>query len=209
MRELVLNVIAKYGYYGVGFLIFLENVFPPLPSEVILLFGGFMVGYAELNLIIMVLFATLGSLLGALVLYYIGSFFSVIKIKKIVNGKAGKILRLKEEDIDKANIWVEKKNNKAVFLCRFLPIVRSLISIPAGMSKMNIGGFCLYTFIGSFIWNIALICIGDKVGKNWEVVSEFFNDYSFLVIVTSTILAIILLITFYINRIKKQKDNFN
>lgn len=138
MQELIIGVMSKFGYLGVFLLILIENIFPPIPSEVILLFGGFMVGSFNLNMIFMIIASTLGSLVGAIILYYVGYILNKDVLKKITKGKIGKILKLKEEDIDSADKWFLNKGKNSVFLCRFVPIVRSLISIPAGMSKMPI-----------------------------------------------------------------------
>ena len=100
MEEIILSIMNQFGYIGVLLLIAIENVFPPIPSEVILLFGGFMTTYTELNVIGMIIFSTLGSLIGAIVLYYIGKILNKERLKKIVSGKVGKILRLKNEDIE-------------------------------------------------------------------------------------------------------------
>ena len=134
MQEMVLSIMEQFGYFGVFFLIAVENIFPPIPSEVILLFGGFMTTFTKLSVVGVIIAATLGSLLGAIVLYFIGKILNKERLKRIVSGKIGKVLRLKESDIDKADHWFDTKGNKTVFFCRFIPIVRSLISIPAGMS---------------------------------------------------------------------------
>ena len=168
MQEFIIEMMNNFGYFGIFFLIALENVFPPIPSEVILLFGGFMTTYTKLNIAIVIIAATLGSLLGAIVLYYIGKILNKERLKKIVSGKIGKILRLKEEDIEKADIWFDTKGQKTVFFCRFIPIVRSLISIPAGMSEMKMQKFLIYTTIGSLIWNTVLTIAGSVASQNWE-----------------------------------------
>ena len=144
MEQIIINIMEQVGYLGVFLLIAIENIFPPIPSEVILVFGGFMTTYTSLNIPIMILAATLGSLLGAIVLYYIGKIFNKERLKRIVNGKIGKVLRLKASDIEKADKWFDTKGNKTVFFCRFIPIVRSLISIPAGMSEMPMQKFLLF-----------------------------------------------------------------
>ena len=183
MQEFIISLMGQFGYFGVFFLIALENVFPPIPSEVILLFGGFMTTYTSLNIALMVVAATLGSLLGAIVLYYIGKILNKERLKKIVSGKVGKVLRLKEKDIDMADQWFDTKGNKTVFFCRFIPIVRSLISIPAGMSEMPMAKFLLYTTVGSAIWNTVLIVIGNRVGENWESILGVFDQYSHIVLI--------------------------
>ena len=115
MQEIILSVMGKYGYVGVFLLIMIENVFPPIPSEVILLFGGFMTTYTKLSIFGMVVASTLGSLFGAIILYYIGKIFNKDRLKKIISGKLGKILRLKVSDIDNADNWFDNKGNKTVF----------------------------------------------------------------------------------------------
>lgn len=188
MQELIISIMNQYGYFGVFFLIAIENIFPPIPSEVILLFGGFMTTYSKMSIIGVIISSTLGSLLGGIILYYIGKILNKERLKKIVRGKTGKILRLKEKDIDKADEWFDTKGNKTVFYCRFVPILRSLISIPAGMSEMEIPKFLIYTTAGSAIWNTILTIIGNKVGKNWESIVEIFDKYSHITLIVLIIL---------------------
>lgn len=205
MQEFIISLMGQFGYFGVFFLIALENVFPPIPSEVILLFGGFMTTYTSLNIALMVVAATLGSLLGAIVLYYIGKILNKERLKKIVSGKVGKVLRLKEKDIDMADHWFDTKGNKTVFFCRFIPIVRSLISIPAGMSEMPMAKFLLYTTIGSAIWNTVLIVIGNRVGENWESILGVFDQYSHIVLILLILIFVLFIVWFYTKKQKKKK----
>ena len=205
MQEFIISLMGQFGYFGVFFLIALENVFPPIPSEVILLFGGFMTTYTSLNIALMVVAATLGSLLGAIVLYYIGKILNKERLKKIVSGKVGKVLRLKEKDIDMADHWFDTKGNKTVFFCRFIPIVRSLISIPAGMSEMPMAKFLLYTTVGSAIWNTVLIVIGNRVGENWESILGVFDQYSHIVLILLILIFVLFIDWFYTKKQKKKK----
>ena len=197
MQEFILSMMDKFGYLGVFVLIAIENIFPPIPSEVILLFGGFMTTNTSLNVVFMIIAATLGSLLGAIVLYYIGKIFNKERLKRIVSGKIGKVLRLKEKDIDKADEWFDNKGNITVFFCRFVPIVRSLISIPAGMSEMPMLKFLIYTIVGSAIWNTVLIVLGNRVGENWESILGIFDRYSHIVVIVLIIIFVGFLIWFY------------
>ena len=205
MQEFIISLMGQFGYFGVFFLIALENVFPPIPSEVILLFGGFMTTYTRWNIALMVVAATLGSLLGAIVLYYIGKILNKERLKKIVSGKVGKVLRLKEKDIDMADHWFDTKGNKTVFFCRFIPIVRSLISIPAGMSEMPMAKFLLYTTVGSAIWNTVLIVIGNRVGENWESILGVFDQYSHIVLILLILIFVLFIVWFYTKKQKKKK----
>ena len=188
MQDFILMVMNQFGYIGVFLLIAIENIFPPIPSEVILLFGGFMTTYTRLNVVGMIIAATLGSLIGAIVLYYIGKIFNKERLKKIISGKIGKVLRLKAKDIDNADKWFDTKGNKTVFFCRFVPIVRSLISIPAGMSEMEIPKFLMYTVLGSLIWNTVLIVVGSIVGENWTDILSIMDNYSHIVLILLVII---------------------
>lgn len=205
MQQFILHIIEQFGYFGVFFLILIENVFPPIPSEVILLFSGFFSSYTSLSVFYMILASTLGSFLGAIILYYIGKIFNKERLKKIVNGRLGKILFLKENDIDKADEWFDNKGNKSVFFCRFVPIVRSLISIPAGMSEMPMGKFIIYTICGSMIWNTVLICLGYRLGSNWEYVLTMLDKYQIIVIVILVIIFGYVIIKFYRKKRKSKK----
>ncbi len=204
MQQLILSIMNKFGYLGVFLLIAIENIFPPIPSEVILLFGGFMTTYTKLNVIGMVIASTLGSVVGAIVLYYIGKIFNKERLKKILSGKIGKIIRLKNSDIDNADHWFDTKGNKTVFFCRFIPIVRSLISIPAGMSEMPMTKFLLYTTCGSAIWNIVLVVIGSMVGENWTSILNIFDTYSHIVVILLVIIFVVAIYIFYKKRLKKK-----
>ncbi len=204
MEQIIINIMEQVGYLGVFLLIAIENIFPPIPSEVILVFGGFMTTYTSLNIPIMILAATLGSLLGAIVLYYIGKIFNKERLKRIVNGKIGKVLRLKASDIEKADKWFDTKGNKTVFFCRFIPIVRSLISIPAGMSEMPMQKFLLYTISGSLIWNTVLIIVGSIVGDKWETIVGYLDNFSNIILIILVIIFVVAMYYWFVIRKKKQ-----
>lgn len=203
MQETIIQIMNQFGYFGVFFLIAIENIFPPIPSEVILLFGGFMTTMSKLTMIGVIIASTLGSIVGAIILYYIGKILNKERLKKIVKGKVGKILRLKEKDIDKADNWFDTKGNKTVFFCRFVPILRSLISIPAGMSEMPIPKFLIYTAIGSAIWNTVITIVGSIVGENWEKVLDIFDKYSHLTLIILIVLFILFAFIFFKKRKKE------
>ena len=202
MQEFIIQVIENFGYIGITLLIAIENIFPPIPSEVILAFGGFMTTKTSLTILGVVISATIGSTLGAIILYYIGRVLNKDRIENIVSGKVGQILRLKAEDIEKAHKWFNKKGQKTVFICRFIPVVRSLISIPAGMSKMEFHKFILYTVIGSSIWNILLTILGKQLGDSWEKVVYIFSEFSHIVLIALILILIAGIIWFYKNKKK-------
>ena len=203
MQDLIIEIMNNFGYIGVFLLIAIENVFPPIPSEVILLFGGFMTTFTNMNIIGVIIASTLGSLLGAIILYYIGKILNKERLKKIITSKPGKLLRLTTEDIDKADKWFDTKGNKTVFFCRFIPVIRSLISIPAGMSEMPMKKFLIYTTAGSLIWNSALTIAGSIVGENWTDILEIMDQYSHIIVILLAILFVIAIIIFYTKRRKK------
>lgn len=203
MQDLIIEIMNNFGYIGVFLLIAIENVFPPIPSEVILLFGGFMTTFTNMNIIGVIIASTLGSLLGAIILYYIGKILNKERLKKIITSKPGKLLRLTTEDIDKADKWFDTKGNKTVFFCRFIPVIRSLISIPAGMSEMPMKKFLIYTTAGSLIWNSALTIAGSIVGENWTDILEIMDQYSHIIVIALAVLFIIALIIFYSKKRKK------
>ncbi len=167
----------QFGYFGVFLLIMIENVFPPIPSEVILTFGGFMTTYSDMTRVGVIIAATAGSVIGAMILYSIGLFLDVARLEKIVD-RWGGVLRLTRKDIHKADAWFDKYGPWTVLLCRLVPLIRSLISIPAGMSNMNFPLFILLTTIGSLIWNTALVTIGAAVGDNWQSIVHYMDIYS-------------------------------
>ncbi|QNK87941.1 DedA family protein [Sporosarcina sp. resist] len=177
MENWITEFMDQFGYFGVFLLIMIENVFPPIPSEVILTFGGFMTTYSDMTRMGVIIAATAGSIIGAMILYSIGLFLDVARLEKIVD-RWGGVLRLTRKDIRKADAWFDKYGPWTVLLCRLVPLIRSLISIPAGMSNMNFPLFILLTTIGSLIWNTALVMIGAAVGDNWQSIVHYMDIYS-------------------------------
>ncbi len=183
------DVMDALGYFGLAFLVALENVFPPIPSEIILPLAGFNSSAGSMNIFLAILFATIGSLVGALILYYVGYVFGEERVRYVVN-RWGKWLGFKESDIDKADEWFDRHGGLAVMLCRVVPIVRSLISIPAGLRKMPVLSFALYTTIGSLVWNTILIWAGYLLGDNWDHVEEYVGVLQYVVIAVVLVVGI-------------------
>jgi membrane protein DedA with SNARE-associated domain len=179
--EFVTEVVERLGYVGLLLMVALENVFPPIPSEVILPLAGFNVFEGDFSFPLVMLFATLGSVIGALALYAIGAWFGEARLRAIVRVHGGKLF-LKEADIDNAEAWFRRYGPLAVFLCRMVPIVRSLISIPAGLDRMALGRFVLLSAAGSFLWNAALVGAGWALGTQWDRVEGVISAFQFLVI---------------------------
>ena len=202
MQNWIITIMNRFGYLGVAGLIGLENIFPPIPSEVILTFGGFMTTCTDLTFTGVVVSSTIGSLIGSILLYGIGWILSYDKLCRILSGKTGKILHLYPEDIDKAVSWFDKRGNYTVFFCRFIPIVRSLISIPAGCAKMKMLPFLLLTTAGSFIWNTVLVYLGALAGKSWSKIAGYMDTYSTIVLIILIIAVLSALYFFIKSRIK-------
>lgn len=181
MSEWATEIMDALGYFGLAFLVALENVFPPIPSEIILPLAGFNSSKGTMNVFLAILFATIGSVVGAMILYYVGYVFGENRVRVMVD-KWGKWLGFKETDIDKADEWFDRHGGIAVAMCRVVPIVRSLISIPAGLRKMPIASFVLYTAAGSLVWNTILIFAGYILGDNWEHVEEYVGYLQYVVI---------------------------
>lgn len=205
MENLIIEIMNSFGYIGICLLIMIENVFPPIPSELILTFGGFMTISSNMTIVGCIIASTIGSLLGAVILYYIGKILNKERLIKIVNSKYGKLLRIKTKDIESADKWFDEKGNKTVFFCRFIPIVRSLISIPAGMSEMPFLKFILYTLFGSLIWNTALICVGAFAGDKKDLILSVIDKASNVILILIIVVFIIFAYKFYKDRIKKKK----
>lgn len=178
MHEIILQIMNKFGYFGIAFLIAIENVFPPIPSEVILTFGGFMTSNTNMTITGVIIVSTIGSVIGAIILYLLGRLLTKERLYKLVDGRIGKILRFKKQDIDKSEEWFSKKGKSTVLFCRFIPMVRSLISIPAGMTKMEFSLFLTYTIIGSAIWNSVLTYLGFAAGNAWESVAKYVDYFA-------------------------------
>ncbi|WP_434120907.1 DedA family protein [Salinicoccus roseus] len=200
MENWLTDIMNDFGYIGIAFLIAVENIFPPIPSEVVLTFGGFMTTQSNLGITGVVIAATAGSVGGAVVLYFLGSQLGVERLERIV-GRWGHVLRLEKADIHKAQEWFDKYGYWTVFFCRFIPLMRSLISIPAGMAKMNIIPFLLLTTAGTLIWNVVLVYLGASVGNSWQTIVDYMNVYSRIVYAILIILALILIYLF----IRKKK----
>ncbi|MCU9615072.1 DedA family protein [Caldibacillus lycopersici] len=201
MENWITDFMGQFGYLGVFLLICLENVFPPIPSEVILTFGGFMTTQTDLSIAGVIIAATIGSVVGAVILYGIGLLLDVHRLEKIVD-KYGHILRVKREDIYRADSWFQKYGFWTVFFCRMVPLIRSLISIPAGMARMSFPLFLLFTTLGTAIWNTILVCLGARVGESWEDIVEYMDVYSNIVYAIIAII-VVLVIFYFVRRGKK------
>ncbi|EJR0065331.1 TPA: DedA family protein [Listeria monocytogenes] len=205
METWITSIMADFGYIGIFVLIMVENLFPPIPSEIILTFGGFMTTVTSLNVVMVIIVATLGSVVGAILLYKVASYFGKERLTKIVL-KYGRILWLKESDIERAESFFLKYGSWAVFLCRMIPLIRSLISIPAGMTKMKMSRFLFLTTAGSLLWNTVLIGLGAVLGESWNEIVVFMDSFSTIIYSVIAILVVVGLGFFFRARFKKTLD---
>ena len=160
-------VVETLGPVGVAALVTIENLFPPIPSEIVLPLAGFVAATGEANLAVMIIAATVGSMLGAYLLYGIAAAIGPMRLRKLVV-RYGRWLGMSEDDLDRTEQWFDRYANRAVLICRCIPLMRSLISIPAGLRRSPLLPFSVYTLIGSLVWNVALITAGYLLGDNWE-----------------------------------------
>lgn len=182
------DTVHTFGYPGVAFAVAAENIFPPIPSEVVLPLAGFLAGQGRFSLPLAVLAATLGSVVGALVLYGAGRWLGERKVRWFVV-RYGRWFLVTEADYQTALDWFRRHGGKSVCLGRVVPLVRSLVSIPAGIAGMPILPFILYTAIGSTVWNTALIGAGWLLGDQWERVEGYVSPLSYAVLLLGAIAA--------------------
>lgn len=196
----VISIMEAIGSPGVGLAVFLENVFPPIPSEVILPLAGFTASQGSMNIFAAFIWATIGSLAGAYFLYYLGAAIGANRLRAI----ADKMWLVKVEDVDGALTWFDKYGKVSILIGRIIPGIRSLISIPAGIHRMNPLTFGLYTLLGSSLWNALLIYCGWVLGENWTLVEGFINQYS-KVVYALVALALVAALAWLIRRAQKDK----
>ena len=175
--QAVVSLVGALGAPGVGIAVAAENLFPPIPSEVILPSAGFAAASGSMGLVSAIVWATIGSVVGALALYALGAWFGRARFYSL----ASKIPFVKEADIERAEAWFVRRGPLAVLLGRVVPVVRSLISIPAGIERLKLLPFTLYTAIGSALWNSVLIGAGYALGANWAIVEEWISRYQLIV----------------------------
>ncbi len=185
MVEWITETMNSLGYWGIGLLMFLENLFPPIPSELIMPLAGFTVAQGKLQFAPVVFAGVFGTVIGALPWYYAGKVLGEVRLKSLAD-RYGKWLTVSSKDITKATGWFDKHGSKAVFLCRLVPGVRTLISLPAGISNMPLLPFLAYSTIGTTLWVGLLTYAGYVLGDNYELVDKYLGP------VSKVVLAIIL-----------------
>ncbi len=193
-------VIGFLGYTGIALVMLAENLFPPIPSELVMPFAGFKVAEHEMNIVAVLFAGTLGAVLGAIILYYIGLWANETIIRRFIR-RYGRFFLLSEDDIDRALLFFKKYGEFVIFFGRLIPLIRSLISIPAGMNRMPMWRFLLWTTLGSLIWNIVLTVAGIFLGSQWENVLAIVDRYQTVVVA----LLGLLIVLFFVNRFLKRR----
>jgi membrane protein DedA with SNARE-associated domain len=183
LGKLIIIIISSTGYFGVFFLMALESMIAPIPSELVMPFAGFLAADGRFSFTMVVVSSSLGSIVGSLISYYMGKYGGNPLVIKF-----GKYLFLDVSDLKKTEAWFARRGEKTIFISRFIPVVRHLISIPAGIGKMNLPRFCIYTVIGATLWNTFLAYLGYVLGQNWPKVrhySEYFSKAAALILVVA------------------------
>jgi len=195
--EHIIRLISFTGYIGVFILMTLESMIAPIPSEAVMPFAGFLIGEGKFNFLALCIVSTLGSITGSTISYYVGLYGG----KPFVS-KFGKYLLLDNHHLEMTENFFNKYGERTIFISRFIPIVRHLISIPAGVGRMNIAKFLIYTAVGATIWNMFLAYVGFYLKSHWNAVSEYFHVLDIFVLV-----ALVFAITFFIYKnVKKLKN---
>jgi membrane protein DedA with SNARE-associated domain len=207
ITDWVRNVVEAANYPGVAGMIALENIFPPIPSELVLPLGGFLAARGDfpgppvIAVPLTIVAATIGSLIGAIVLYAFGAIVSEARVRAFLR-RYGRYFLLSEDDYNRAESWFTDHGTQAVFIGRCIPGIRSIISIPAGVERMPMAEFLVFTAAGSAIWNTALISAGAALGDQWERVSEYVD------VVTYAVVAIVAIavVWFVVRRLRERKQ---
>jgi membrane protein DedA with SNARE-associated domain len=181
MAEWIIKVLSSTGYLALFLLMVLENVFPPIPSELIMPLAGYMVTKGEFSFIGVIVAGTVGSLVGTLPLYYLGAAFGEGRLRQLV-ARYGRWITVSCQDIDRAKRWFERHGALAVFVCRFVPGVRSLISIPAGLDRMRLLPFLFYSGAGLGVWTALLAALGYILGRSFRRVEDYLNPVSYVIL---------------------------
>jgi membrane protein DedA with SNARE-associated domain len=194
------NIISSMGYPGLYFVMFVENVFPPIPSEVVLPLAGSLSLTGRFSVWLITIVGMLGSLTGAFLFYGLGKWLGEERVRNFI-AKYGRYALLSVDDFDTSLNWFDKYDDWVIFFSRMVPIVRSLISIPAGIASMNLTKFSIYTILGTALWSFILSYAGRLLGEQWPVITDFINTYQNVVVV----IGVIVVVAFIASRLFRKK----
>jgi membrane protein DedA with SNARE-associated domain len=187
------NIVERLGYAGVTMLVALENLFPPIPSEVVLGLAGYTASRGDSWVVGMIVAASIGSMVGAWILYGLSAAIGPVRLRAIVL-RYGTWIGFGETDLDRAESWFDRRSRVAVLVCRCIPLIRSLISIPAGFRRMPLGTFTLFTLVGSLVWNTTLVTAGYLLADQWEKVLDVTEPFQTVVIAVTALLIMAIVI---------------
>jgi membrane protein DedA with SNARE-associated domain len=189
LTSLIISFISKTGYFGVFLLMAAESALIPIPSEVTMPFAGYLATAGRFNIWLVILIGALANLFGSILAYWLGYWGEETVVRNLIK-KYGKYLLITEHEYDRSEKWFRKYGEKITFFSRILPIVRTFISLPAGVAKMNFWRFSVLTFLGSLIWTAFLAYIGFTLGKNWHSISGYYRKFEYLIIFAILALAV-------------------
>ena len=175
------SVIEKIGYLGVALLVGLENVIPIIPSEIVQPYAGFVAQRDNKSVVLMIIVATLGSVVGSLIMYGIAAWIGPVRLRAFIV-RYGKFVGVSDNELNRAEEWFDRNAVASVLIGRCVPLIRSVVSIPAGFRKMKLIPYIVCTFIGSLVWNIFLIGAGAMLGDNWESVTKYMSAIQYVVV---------------------------
>ena len=204
----VQDVINQFGYFGVALLVIIENIFPPIPSEIVLPFAGFVAqqgagaAQSDTSVIGMMIAATIGSVVGALILYFVSAAIGPDRLRAFVE-KFGKWFGVKAADLVRAEAWFDRRSSLAVLVGRCVPLIRSIVSIPAGFRRMKLSSFVVLTALGSAVWNIALIGAGAVLKDQWDRVGDYVGVFQWVVILA----IVVFVVRFVISLVKRRRTS--
>ncbi|MFG1920245.1 DedA family protein [Micromonospora sp. NPDC048898] len=193
------DLMETLGAPGVAIATALESLFPTVPSELVLLLGGFAVRQGELTYLALLIWSTVGSVVGAVAHYYVGAALGRRRTRALF----ARIPLVRDSDLDRAEAWFARHGDRAVFLCRLVPIVRSYVSLPAGIERMRLGRFVAYTAAGTALWNAVLLAAGWAVGHNWATVQRFANLFTLIV----GVLLLVAVVRFVVVRLRSRRND--
>jgi membrane protein DedA with SNARE-associated domain len=177
LANFIISGINALGYWGVGAMMAIESACVPLPSEIIMPFAGYLVSQGEMTLFAVSLAGALGCVAGSVLAYAVGYYGGRAAIEKY-----GKYILISHHDLDVADRFFIRYGSSAIFFSRLMPVVRTFISLPAGIARMNFSKFVIYTFVGSFPWCLGLAWIGLKLGDNWDTLGGYFHKFDFVIV---------------------------
>tara|TARA_B100002019_G_scaffold259786_1_gene245414 strand:- start:382 stop:1041 length:660 start_codon:yes stop_codon:yes gene_type:complete len=202
--ERAVETNSTLAYLTICLAMFLENIIPPIPSEIIMPLGGFFVYREKLNFFILVFWGLFGTILGSLPWYYLGKLVNEKKLSKFLD-KRGKYVGITSEDLSKSKLWFDKYGVSLVFWGRLVPGIRTLISVPAGMELMPLRKFLIWTTLGSLIWIVILTYAGFILGDNWQVIESYLDQYKYIVKPVLIVLILYLLFKFVFGVYKRNR----